>query len=284
MNLTVDVLKKAGANQFIIDQFNNFNLEGGRPLISIMKSEQMSKDLLYWIFLHLSLEKNELKEYENILNINNSSGYYMSENLENSFYISKSNDIKNSSYVEESSRVIASTDIRNSKDVEESVMIINSDFCFSSEGVLESKNITNSKYIYNSNFVVNSNSVSNSSLVTNCSCVVNCTQIEESNFVDSCSNLKHCLFCHKINDKEFCLFNKEISKNNYEIIERQFERFIKLPLNIFYNYDLLNIKYNYDLSKLYQNLPKNFWEWTKTLPNYDPMILYNITFNSDVLE
>ena len=33
-------------------------------------------------------------------------------------------------------------------------------------------------------------------------------------------------------------------------------------------------------SEFFENLPDDFWQWVKTLPNYDPEILYSMTFNS----
>jgi hypothetical protein len=33
----------------------------------------------------------------------------------------------------------------------------------------------------------------------------------------------------------------------------------------------------------FSNLPESFWRWVKTLPNYDPAILYMITFNKNLL-
>ena len=33
----------------------------------------------------------------------------------------------------------------------------------------------------------------------------------------------------------------------------------------------------YNFSKFFENLQNDFWQWVKTLPNYDPEILYSIT-------
>lgn len=283
MILTIDKLKEVGADQFIIDKFYDFDLEGGRPLIDIIKDKKMSKQLLHWIFLHLSIDENELKEYENILNIYNSSGYYMSENLSNSIQVSCSSNIESSSCIENSSRIRTSVEVKDSNDIESSKLVANSSFCFSSECVLESKNVNDSRYIYNSNFVINSNSIVDSSFITNSSCIVNSTQIEESGAVDSCSHLKNCLFCHNIHEKEFYIFNKEISKSSFNLIQKQYNHFMQLPLNIFSNCNFPNIKYNYNPFKFYEELPKNFWEWVKTLPNYDPLVLFSITLNSNLL-
>jgi hypothetical protein len=35
--------------------------------------------------------------------------------------------------------------------------------------------------------------------------------------------------------------------------------------------------------KQYEALPESFWRWVKTLPGYDPGILYHLTYNRDLL-
>ena len=49
------------------------------------------------------------------------------------------------------------------------------------------------------------------------------------------------------------------------------------------NENLVSTQIN-NFSKFYENLQDDFWQWVKTLPNYNPEVLYSITFNSALLE
>ena len=64
----------------------------------------------------------------------------------------------------------------------------------------------------------------------------------------------------------------------------QFRKYITLPLRMVYtnNENLVSTQVN-NFSKFFEDLPNDFWQWVKTLPNYDPEILYSMTFNPTLL-
>ena len=38
-----------------------------------------------------------------------------------------------------------------------------------------------------------------------------------------------------------------------------------------------------NMMKQYETLPDKFYRWVKTLPGYDPMVLYSLTYNPNLL-
>jgi hypothetical protein len=115
-------------------------------------------------------------------------------------------------------------------------------------------------------------------------------QIKNSAFIQHCSNLDHCLFCHNINDGEYLLFNKKISPEEYDMIMLQLNSILlntelkftrdgwpqeQIPLDMpIVNRNIIN---------QFADLPDKFWRWVKTLPGYDPMVMYGITMQGNLL-
>jgi hypothetical protein len=106
-----------------------------------------------------------------------------------------------------------------------------------------------------------------------------------------CVNLKNCLFCHKVQNGEYLLFNKPIDAEDYENVLQQLDRMVnnfeselvkesEWPSNTI-PIDTPRIQHN--ILEQYQGLPTSFWRWVKTLPNYDPAVLYAITYNKELI-
>ena len=220
---------------------------------------------------------------------------YLCENVKNSQFITHSKDVVNSMYVFHCEGVENSTSISSSQSVQNSSQIFHTDFCYNSSRILNSQNITGCNNVVNCNYAVNSTSVFNASTVINSSFVSNILplgskNIRNSHFISDCSNLKNCLFCHGIADGEYLIFNQPISQEEYEMFVIQLQQILKrTELQLTKNgwaadqvsLDAPNIQYNIILQ--YSALPEIFWRWVKTLPNYDPMILYNITMQPHLL-
>ena len=86
------------------------------------------------------------------------------------------------------------------------------------------------------------------------------------------------------------MFNQPIEKEEYDMFVTQLRQMLKgAELKLTKNgwaadqvpLEAPNIQYNIILQ--YSALPEVFWRWVKTLPNYDPMILYNITMQPHLL-
>lgn len=296
MFLTKELLEKYEACKPGQKWFNRYFPEGGE-LIDVIQHKYVSPEILHWGFTHLTTTAEEQKMYREKLNINceNYQSIYESDNVSNSEYISRSSRIVKSNYVFSSKDVEVSEDITLSENVQDSTQIFGSEFIYSSNRILHSKNVTDSRNIVNSDYVVNSHSIVNSTTVTNSMFVGGLAlggtkQIKDSRFIANCSNLKHCLFCYGINDAEYMIFNKQVDAADYEIIIRQLDKLLR-------NYEAMLIKGEWsshtipldmpiiqrNVAKQYENLPESFWRWIKTVPGFDSMIMYSLTYNKDLI-
>ena len=297
MFLTLDILKDYGACGRGVDWFVRYFPEGAE-LIDVINHKYVTPYFLHWGYNNLTTSAEEKEAYWKKLNIDCDNIYtiYSCDNIKNSEWISRSSRIEDSWYVFSSQDVASSEDVLCSSDVSDSKRVYGSEFVYSSNRVLNSKNVNNSHNIVGSDYVINSHSVMNSAAVTNSAFVDGwlpggSKQIKDCRFVMECSNLKHSLFCHKINDGEYMIFNRQVDVADYELIVKQLDRMLKEYESILVkdNYwpshviplDMPNVQRN--IIKQYAELPSSFWRWVKTLPGYDPSILYAITYNKDLI-
>jgi hypothetical protein len=93
------------------------------------------------------------------------------------------------------------------------------------------------------------------------------------------------LFCEGINDGEYLLFNKPIDATRYQMIVKQFYRYLpEIHLTDKWKRDFGNLPHpNYDYRKHTKDIPAKFWAWVRTLPGYDASVLYSITFDPQFL-
>lgn len=283
MFLTVDILKERRACEKGINFVKKF-YPNGVELSEIIQNRDIPKEFLHWGFSHLDATDEEIKLYEKVLDITNTTGYFESEKVSDSQQVRFSSEIENSKDIYRSKKVKNSYSIYSSNNVEDSSNIKKSSFCINSEIILNSTNVTDSTMVVNSNCIIRSNSIIKSSFVTESTCIIDSSNIEGCNFLMGCSNMRDSIFCLGLDGKEYYLFNKPVSKIMYENVNFQFSKYITLPLRMISinNENLVSTQVN-NFSKFFENLSDDFWQWVKTLPNYDTEILYSMTFNPTLL-
>lgn len=152
--------------------------------------------------------------------------------------------------------------------------------------MLNSSNITNSKEVFESTYVVNSDGVFRSSNVVECMAIINSHNLTDCGYCADCKNLTNALFCQGVADGEYMLFNKPIDKARFEIIYKQFKKFSP-HIQITEPWKRMNHgetpKVYYDYRKHHRNISIGFWRWLRTLPNFDPVVMYSITFDPQFL-
>jgi hypothetical protein len=296
MYLTREILDKHNACGIGIEWFET-NYPNGAELIELINNPKTKREFLHWGFSHLNTNEEEKQAYYNRLKIVDCdvNTIYKCHNITHSDYVVDSNTVEDSSYIFSSSRVEESSNVSNSKIVTSSSCVYNSSFVTNSNKVLGSVNITDSNNIVNSEYVVGSNSVINGNMVTDSYFVGGlvqgrCMDVSDSAFIFECKNVRSCLFCTGINDKEYHLFNKPISEKHYKLIFKQLLDLLEgeeaaltlewpccqIPLDI--------PRVNRNMSEQYEHLPDDFWEWVESLPNYDPWVLYSITFQNRLIK
>ncbi len=297
MFLTNKILKQYEACENGIKWFDR-HFPNGAELIDVINHRTTTPEFLHWGYSHLVTTEEEKEAYWAKLNVHcdNIRTVYKSNDVADSEWVSCSSQVEGSAYVFSSKEVYSSADVLSSSSVQDSRKIYDSEFVYSSNRIYLSQNVTNSHNIVHSNYVVNSHSVMNSAAVTNSAFVDGwlpggSKQIKDCRFIMECTNLKHSLFCHRINDGEYMIFNKPMDASDYEVIVSQLDRMLQnyeselvignewpnhtIPL------DAPTMQRN--ISKQYAALPASFWRWVKTLPGYDPAVLYAITYNSQLI-
>lgn len=297
MFLTLEILERYNACKQGKDWFNHFFPNGGE-LIDVISHRFITPEILHWGFTNLTTTPQEKEIYYTKLKIDcaDRETIYHCNDITNSRWVTRSSNVVNSEYIFNSNDVDTCNDILSSSNIQDSHEIFHSEFVYNSQDVIDSANINDSHNIVNCNYVVNSHSIINSSNVTGSAYVSGFVvgrnkHIKNSRFIEECENIKHCLFCSKIAGAEYMIFNKQADVEDYTMIVKQLDRLLKdwkmelvkddiwpsqtIPL------DSPVIQRN--VIKQYASLPESFWRWVKTLPNYDPMVLYSITYNKDLL-
>ena len=282
MFITLDILQKRGACQEGLDFFAK-HYPNGVDMLYAINHLHLPPHFLHWGHEWLDYNKEEEAAYFAKVRVTNSEGVRYSTDVENSSGVSASEFITNSNYILSSRNVQNSKEVFDSDYVEESQQIYHGYVVFDSCRVLDSKNITNGKEVVLSNFVVRSEGVYKSDSISHSYGIWQCQELDECTFCFNCHNLKHAMFCQGVSEGEYMLFNKPIDKERYEVILKQFTKMFqwKNSFTMLTNSTAYGVapSCHRDYRKHIAEFSDELWKWVKTLPGYDPMIMYSITFN-----
>ena len=220
--------------------------------------------------------------------IDSSSRIQDSENVSNSKYIAFSKDIKNSE------RVYASSNVENSQYISASFNILDS------AEVKDSSKIRHSQNVFNSGEVLDCYGVYSCKEVEDSLGIFNVSTGKEIYFSTDLENCSYCLFCSRLKDKKFYLFNQEIgSKDWFVIKELLLSEWSEEDKNL---YKVISFEdddkkwygfktFNYSASLSYvaqrdffQSLSLKFLKYIHSMPYYNEWLLYQITMNPKILE
>lgn len=282
MFITVDILQKRGACQDGLDFFAKHYPDGVDMLYAI-NHLHLPTHFLHWGHEWLDYSQEEEEAYFKKVRVINSEGIHYSNDVENSSTVSNSEFIINSQYIISSRNIQNSEEIFNSDYVEDSKQVYYGYVVSGSHRILNSKNIIDSKEVVASNFIVSSNGVYKSDDISHSYGIWHCQELDECIFCFNCHNLKHSMFCQGIDEGEYMLFNKPIGKERYEVIFKQFVKMFqhKYDFTMLEDNNIYGTAPNYyrDYRKHMASFSDDLWEWVKTLPKYDPIVMYSITFN-----
>ena len=288
MFVTAEILKAKGACGAGVKYIERF-YPNGAELVEIINDRHIPKEFLHWGRQYLTVTEDELKTYCTACKIVNSEGYWYSQDVRDSKYVVQSKNIKSSSFVYNSTDVETSMDVFAGEEVQDSSQIFNSEWVSSSHKIYLSKNIEDSNNICDSSLVNHSLNVLSSTDVLKSREIIKSKNITSSMSVANCIDLKDCLFCFGISNNQFCIFNKPIDEERFEIYKNQYNKlmlnqelpFIKdWPKEMARGY---SPTLDLNMSHYYKELSGKFWKWVKTLPNFDEQVLYSITMNPNIL-
>ena len=282
MLITNDVLIQHNSCPDGIRWFNE-NYPNGAILQEILQNPDVPVNFLHWGWQHLPYTEQDYELYLAICNIINSSQVYESDNVQNSDIVLHSSKIYDSSYIYDS------LDVQNCYCVKNSSHVIKSKYIFKARNIKNSQNILDSTTIdftsnsVSSKYITQSTNIFKSRLINNSSEIEYSHNIANSRFISHCANSENLYFCEGLENSQNMIFNKPLSLTYLDMIRQEYILLINTELKLF----IKNEVDNFDLPKMILN-PKTHYEdlftnkeiinWIRQLPNYDPAIMYKITY------
>ena len=284
MFITVDILQKRGACQEYLDFFQK-HFPDGVEMLHMIEKGHMPYHALHWGYKWLDPNEEEVAAYWKRVCVENSQGVDESDHITNSELISHSSRVDNSHNIYDSEDITSCEYIVKSKFVDSSDNVYSSDFVDNCYKILGSKNITNSNQVVDSSYVVNCHGIFECENVVDCHTIWRSKNLTNCGFCFDCQDISNALFCTQQKEGEYLLFNKKIDKTRFDMIYKQYKRYASIWLNLAENWPINDgyPKKLYDYRKHIKDIPDSFYSWVKTLPGYDPMVMYSLTFNPQFL-
>lgn len=284
MFITVEILQQRGACQEYLDFFAK-HYPDGVEMLHMIERGHLPFYALHWGYQHLDPNEEEVAAYLEKISVVDSTGVFESDHVYSSNLVSKSSQVDKSEGVYNSKNITNSTYVSDSEYVDDSKLIGISSYIDNSERVIKGRNIVGSSEVYDCDYIMYSHATYMSNNIVNGHYVLKGNNLTECYFCVDCANLNNALFCQGVTDGEYLLFNKPIDKVRFEMIKRQFEKY-KPRLSIMEDWDdnfgqLPVAKRDY--RQHFSSVDASFWKWVKTLPGYDPMVVYSITFDPQFL-
>lgn len=287
MFVNLEVLEQHNACKSGIKAFEEF-YPNGVEIKTLLNDNKLQNSIIHWGFINLPVDEDEKLIYFKKFNIINSSKVYFSENVENSYGIVGSKMIRSSQYIERSKGVENSTNCKGSREV------FGSDFVFKSKDVVFSQKVLNSAKIHFCNEIVGCKDLYECDNMDHCENMrfsfldFGCKNSNYIGFSSNLENCNNCLFCSNLKDKSFYLFNQPVDKDYFHSIWKEFEELIK-------NLSLQSFLIKYDNTKseeegievdgeemvfnnIYTKIPCKIYKFIISLPEYNALTMYNITF------
>ncbi len=289
MKVTMEMLEKYDSS-LEWKRFLKANFPDGAEALEIMNHSDITPEMLHFAARFFPLTKKELQRYQEICNVKNSKHCFSSEKVTNCIVVAESKYISDSEYVRESTNVKKSENIygscaiESSKDVRNSVMVEYSNTVVESNGVWHSARVCRSTSVLWSHDILDSSSIQESSYIYRSDNLNDCWF---GGFMENC---KHCLFCSDIEDKEFYIFNKQVSEEEFEKVKEDLifnlmaenSEFIRInneehdPAQRF----IINGRFD----GVFEGLGPDFYGWISTIPQFDESVFFQLFLSDENLK
>lgn len=254
----------------------------GAEVMELLDDKRLPVEMFHWGMRYLPVTtEEELK-------------YYKVCEIEDSEEVCDSTDVKRSKYIDSSKEVHDSLRINSSKVVYDSENVSSSDEVYASQYVVSSSNINLSDHVYASDKIAMSNRVAHSKNIGESNDIARCEEISHGRGLYRCNNVENsafssflsyssdCFFCTDLQYSRYMVFNKPATQEVIEEIRTKLKEFSTERLNLLqFNKDYLfttDARFCENFGEYYLTISDDFWNWVKTLPNFDPFIMYRITY------
>lgn len=272
MVLTSSLLEHYGIPSEDVVFFKNVFPQGA-TFIDICQEKDIPDSIYHWFYAYGDLSQKDIEFYRTKFKIYNSSDIFFSDNVLDSESVAYSSFVRHCRNVNYSTEVNDSNIVYESHRVKNSYRVFSSKMIESGNFISDSRNVTNGINIINSTFVVDSDSVLNCNSTIKSSSIIDSKNIEDCCMLRDCADLKNCMFCDGLNNREYYIFNKPVSKTVYEMIVQQ-------KKDYFFMFSFLlgngSVDIQDDQSKWFSSTEVSI-EWVKSLPNYSSNFMYRLT-------
>ena len=214
---------------------------------------------------------------------------YNSSDVIDSNVVVNSQKISGSRHVFDSSDVIGSIEVVGGNIVKESSQVFASSIVEKSHKILSSSNIIESMNVVDSMTIINCYNVMKSSQCYDSSEIIKSNGLDNCHFCLDCADSTNLMCCNDIGNADYQIFNKPVTKRQFDLFMRQYNDFMAISFAFVPYWPNQSaiveepvITSNFKL--WYELIPDGVWKWVRTLPGYDPSILYTITMNETFLK
>ena len=288
MFVTKDILEKHKACTAGIRVFDRF-YPNGVEIMELLDNKHINAEILHWGFENLNVDAAEIDKYYQRLGIVDSTEVVRSERVSDSHFVWDSKDITSSKFCQNCNFVNRSTRITDSSNISNSEGIYCCDDIKFSKCIIYSKCIDTSYIISDSTEVRGSYGIANSRNMIDSTFTYRSSLCEDVHYSSFMTNCHKCLFCTDLKDAHYHVFNEQVIPEVFEQIYKAFEaksdnESICLMKDNFESKTYYVSKKIMDFREYFSLISPSFDEWIKGVFNFDPFIMYQITFNKKWLE
>lgn len=252
--------------------------------MELLDNKHIPKEVFHWGYEYLDTTQEEQEKYWRVCDVVDSEFVYKSEKIYNSKTIADSKEVTNSTKISNGRTIEDSESVSDSSFVHRSQNIYGSKKVVDCADVCNSNDVFGSRNILNSNIIQNSRHIVRSANIDSCSVLYNCHSTIQSLFSSYLNDSAQCIFCSGLDHGYRMLFNKPIEVGLLDRIGEEFfdkvlnEEFKLMSFNESSTFLSLTNPPSEDIRTYFEKVTPEFWEWVKQLPNFDPFVMYNITF------
>lgn len=282
MRLTAELVKEHGACEEGVNYLKE-HYPNGAEILELADDPNIPLEWVHDARKYVPFTPEEVKRYEELCNVVNSTYTRYSSDITNSANIISSTKVTDSKQVVQSNGVKDSQYIYRSDRIDFSKNVMESTDVTKSASIISSKNITRCTNIVLSDYISRSENILYSLLITSSSYCYKSKDLFDCYFCGFCAGLKHCMFCSNLEDEEYCIFNKKVSRALYEQIREELFTMLNAEASNFVEVKedklLERSRFVYDtkFNSIFKGLSDDFREWISELPNYSDE-MYNELF------
>lgn len=283
MFLTAEDLRKKRACGEGLEEFEKL-YPNGVDTWEALNDPKTSASIIHWGYLYTDPPEEEKIRYCERFEIVNCENFCYSKRIENCNSIVHSQKCKNSSYIKKGVRVEDSSYVVDSQKIQKSEKIFNSKEVVNSVRVGFSTDVFESQDVFKGIKVYRSRGVIESGDITNCIAVRKSSKLADSLYCALCENSANLLFCSEQKAQDYLLFNKPISEEDFDAIRDKILSFGAESVYPTFSFGDFPDYKDTGFDHFTIHFSEELEAFIKTLPNYDPFILFKITHNLKYLK